>query len=607
MVPLTELGRRLTLREWWRSLERPPEPLTPRQRWMLIGVTLFAAVSRWFALARTPWDWDEVLFMLSLDHFNVAQHRPHPPGFPLYILAAKIIRKFGFGDFHSLQVLSLLGAIAIVPAMFFLCRELRMRFSTSLSAALLLAFFPNVWFYGGGAFSDVPSMTLVIIALALLLVGCRNPNAYLAGATVLAISAGFRPQNLLIGFVPFVMASLFQMRRSVARVVGAVGLLVAIVAISYCIAAYLTGWNDYLYAVRVHQGYIARVDSFRSPTRPPLWRVFDDFFVMPYRAPVINAIIAGLCLIAIARGRAHVLAAIASFGIFSVASWLMLDHFSASRFSIGYAPMIAILAADGLQFLTRRLEPMGAAVIVGIMILWTWPALTVVRPSIAPPVAAVDWIRNHVDRRNATVFVDESMVPYARWYLPEFKLRFIEDLQPPPMWATRQPGYYLREDVSNAPKAENFVRPRGRLWDLVRHRYFEASVRPISDFVVFGTGWYWEEGEGTEAWRWMSSHGELQLPPLSGNARLAFNLYIPLDALRTPPNVVVRLNGNVIDSFRGTREFMNREIVVHARSDAPNLLVFDTDRVITPATEHVSSDTRRLGLRLNSIGWMPER
>src|SRR5439155_25554425 len=132
-----------------------------RERWIVAGATLVAAISRLFALARTPWDWDELLFMQALDRYDVAAHRPHPPGFPLYILAAKIVRKFGFGDFHALQVLSIAAAIAIVPAMFFLCRELRMRFSTSLSAAMLLAFFPNVWFYGGGAFSDVPSMTLV--------------------------------------------------------------------------------------------------------------------------------------------------------------------------------------------------------------------------------------------------------------------------------------------------------------------------------------------------------------------------------------------------------------------------------------------------------------
>jgi hypothetical protein len=593
----------LTLREWWGSLERPPEPLTPRQWLILTGASLLAAVSRWFALARTPWDWDELLFMLSLDHFNVAQHRPHPPGFPLYILAAKVVRKLGFGNFHALQVVSFLGAIAIVPVMFFLCRELRMRFPTALSAAMLLAFFPNVWFYGGGAFSDVPSMTLVVAAFGLLMAGCRSPVAYLAGAVLLAISAGFRPQNLLIGFAPLVIASILQARRSLGRVISAIGLLAAIVAVSYLTAAFLTGWTEYREAVQTHQAYITRVDSFLSPTRPPLWRVFDDFFVMPYHAPLINAIIAALSLIALVRLRPHVLFALSAFGVFSTASWLMLDHFSASRFSIGYAPLIAILAADGLQFVARRLEPLAAAIVVAIMIVWTWPALTVVRPSIAPPVAAADWIRNHVDPRVATLYIDTGMVPFAEWYLPDYKLRFIGETQPPPSWATRQPGYYLREELSGSSHAENFIRPHGRLWDLVRRRYFEVSVRPIAEKVVFGKGWYLEEGEGARAWRWMGGHSELQLPPMPGDAQLRLGLYVPLDALRSEPNIVVRLNGAIIDSFRASRSVINREIVVHPRSDAPNVLVIDTDRVITPASQHLSGDPRTLGLRLNSIEW----
>ena len=48
---------------------------------------------------------------------------------------------------------------------------------------------------------------------------------------------------------------------------------------------------------------------------------------------------------------------------------------------------------------------------------------------------------------------------------------------------------------------------------------------------------------------------------------------------------------------------MTREIVVRARADAPNVLVIDTDRVITPASQHLSGDPRTLGLRLNSIEW----
>ena len=141
----------------------------------------------------------------------------------------------------------------------------------------------------------------------------------------------------------------------------------------------------------------------------------------------------------------------------------------------------------------------------------------------------------------------------------------------------------------------------------MRQRYFEVSVRPIAEVVAFGKGWYWEEGEGPQAWRWMGARGEAALPPMPGNARLTLSLYVPLDALGSPPDIIVRLNGATIDRFRATRSFINRELVVHARSDAPNELVIETDRVITPAAQHLGADTRTLGLRLNSIGWMPAR
>jgi len=141
----------------------------------------------------------------------------------------------------------------------------------------------------------------------------------------------------------------------------------------------------------------------------------------------------------------------------------------------------------------------------------------------------------------------------------------------------------------------------------VRQRYFDVSVRPIAEVVAFGNGWYWEEGAGAQAWRWMAAHSEAKLPPISGNARLSLWFYIPLDALGTAPNVTVRINGATVAQFRAGMNNVKREVVVPARSDAPNELTIDTDRVIVPAAKHLSPDTRTLGLRLNSIGWMPAR
>ena len=77
------------MKEWWRSLGEAPVPLTPGERLTAWIVTLLTAVTRWLALSRSPWDWDEALFMLGLRHFSVPSHHPHPPGFPLFIGTAK--------------------------------------------------------------------------------------------------------------------------------------------------------------------------------------------------------------------------------------------------------------------------------------------------------------------------------------------------------------------------------------------------------------------------------------------------------------------------------------------------------------------------------------
>ena len=570
--------------------------MTPRQRWILAAATILAAASRLLSLPRTPWDWDELLFMLAVDHFDVGLHHPHPPGFPLYIFAAKVIRKLGFGNFHALQVLSVVAAMLIVPAMFFLCRALKMRFSTSLSAALILAFFPNVWFYGGAALSDVPSMVLVIVAVALLVRG-----NLLLGAVALGIAAGFRPQNLLIGFAPLLLAAWREKRRAVV----AAAILAVIVGVSYGGAAWLTGFEAYRRILQEHSAYINSVDSFRAPGRLPLWRLFDDFFVRPYHAPWINAVVtffaAVSVLASIALRRKHVLLALAAFGPFCVMAILFLDHFSVSRFSIGYAPLIALLAADGMALLLRRFEPVAAAALVVMMTVWTWPALAAVRHTVAPPVAAVDWIRNHVDPHGAVVYVHDSLIPYAMWDLPEYQLRCIFDASPPALWM-QEPGLLVREGSSNSIGAQNFIRPHGRLWDLVRQRYFEATVSPIAERVLFGEGWHEEEHEGSEVWRWMAGRSVAQLPPLGGDARLTLTFYVPTDALPAAPKVTIRLNGEMVDRFEGSSPIMQRELVVHARGDVPNELVIETDRVVTPPP----GDPRRLGLRLNSLGWNPK-
>src|ERR1700759_846393 len=188
--------------EWLCSLDTELVPLTRRERSTVVVLAVVTALSRFLALARTPWDWDEMLFCLSLRLYSVYDHRPHPPGFPIYVLLGKIVNRIGVDAFHSFQVVNLICAVALFPLMFAFARELRARTSLAIAAAAFLSFFPNVWFFGGTAFSDIPSLAFVLAAVALLLRGCRSERAYLAGAVMLGLAAGIRAQSLAIGFAP---------------------------------------------------------------------------------------------------------------------------------------------------------------------------------------------------------------------------------------------------------------------------------------------------------------------------------------------------------------------------------------------------------------------
>jgi hypothetical protein len=59
----------------------------------LTAALLFLGLSALFAFTRSHWldDWDSVNFAFGLDDFDVTKHWPHPPGYPVYLAAGKLV------------------------------------------------------------------------------------------------------------------------------------------------------------------------------------------------------------------------------------------------------------------------------------------------------------------------------------------------------------------------------------------------------------------------------------------------------------------------------------------------------------------------------------
>jgi len=588
----------------------PLQPLTRAQRNLVIAATVVVAVTRCLALSRTLWDWDEALFSVAVRSYDVTQHHPHPPGFPLFILAAKAVHLFIRDEFRDVQAVTLLGAIGLFPALFLLARELRFPFFVAVAGALMYAFLPPVWIFGGTAFSDIPSTTLVIAACTLLLRGARDRLALIAGALLLGISVGFRSQNLLIGCVPALYATWSQIRaRAWGTLVAAMSLGAAVVAASYIGAAYASADppHGYLESVANLRAYVHNVDSFLNPGRTPLRALLFDYFVHPMRSGrfvdyIIDAL-AALGLVVTFR-RFGTVMALAMFLPFQLFAWLMLDPFSISRYGTAYLPLYALLAAAGayaVAFYSAHIVIV--AVILTRLIVWTAPAVRTVRSSESPPAAAMNEIvRSHSPQ---SVFVHRSMSPFADYYLASIPTTDVVDERTLPLDPRLASALYVCEAVK--PEGKVYQRPHDALWNIVRQRYFEVTLTTLGRLWRFADGWHDQEGEATNVYRWMKGRSVTYLPVVGTRGRLALQFGIPAPLVHAAPTLTVVLNGRVIDRVRCTTAEMARTWDVAASPDRANELVLSIDRVVNPLRDHLGSDARDLGVRIDRYDWTPVR
>ena len=595
--------------------------MTRRQRWIVAALTVAIAITRIYALSRSLWDWDEALFATGVRSYDVTQHHPHPPGFPLFMLAAKLVHVAVHDEFRAVQAVTLLGAIALFPALFFLARELRFSFFAAAGGAALYAFFPAVWLFGGTAFSDIPSTALVLAACALLLRGNVLP-----GAIVLAISVGFRSQNLLIGCAPALYATWRYLQGAGRRGQGADDVLAAshasaaqppaprplrpaplitaillgaaIVAISYAGAAYASADppHGYLATMAELRKYVHDVDSVFNPGRQPLRALVFEYFVHPIRGGRFDYVVDALAAIGFIASvrRLGTWMALAIFVPFQLFGWLMLDPFSVSRYGTAWLPLYALLAAAGAQLLAvYRLHVAVLAAIVGRLVIWTLPAIRTVRSTDSPPAAAMrDILRQHPRQ---SVYVHRSMSPFSDAYLAaiptvdvlrERDLPFGDNL-------------YVCECVR---PGRVYERPRGALWNIVRHRYFDVTLTTLNRVWRFGDGWHDEEGEGRVVFRWMARRSSAMLPAAGPRARLALTFEIPSPLVPAAPLLTVQLNGRVVDRVRCTAVTTSKWWDVDANANGPNELVLSVDRALKP-----EGDVRELGLRLDDYAWTPLR
>ena len=572
-----------------------------------------AGISRWFAVSKSQLDWDESLFALGVRKYDVALQHPHPPGYPLFMLLAKIVRLAVADDFRSIQIVVVAAAVLLFPATFFLLRELRLNFRVAITGAVITAFLPTVWYYGGTALSDIPALCAVVFASALLLAGARDPRAWIAGMFVAGIAGGIRPLHVAIAAVPAIIGAA-AMRRP-RTIMNGCAVFALVTAASYAGAAMATSnppWG-YLREIGVTTRYIGSTDSFSNATRPPLRELAPRFFVHAHGGGRAGFALIVLAILGLAeatiRRRVSVGIILAMFVPIAIASWMMLDQTAATRYALAYVMLYSVLAAYGIDVLVAIVRnptvrnAIAAAVTITLtlaMIAWTRPALAIVHHQAAPPIAAMQWIRANVPAVGPRLWVDASAGFHAEHELAGYDVHRFDSYDQIPADAYAPGNYCLVDRRTLQPHFHYFSFPRTRLPQIARDMYFESSLIPMNAMIRFGEGWYPEEsdGERTHAWRWMQESSSTLFPPIGSDGILRLKFYLPLDALPRPTKVTVIWNGNVIEQSFCKDSNNDRRYVLPSRAESPNEC-----RILVDQVARLKEDPRLFGLELFSVSW----
>lgn len=208
---------------------------------------LVAAVLVAFLAGHLPWlapaleDIDSTNFALGVRDFDVAQHQPHPPGYPVFTVLAKASTAVAravvpegapstWADAKGLAVWgALLGGLSAIPLFVVFLALDGDRWRAALAAAVALAN-PLLWLTAVRPMSDVPGLAAALAAQALLAAAfaaqrdvaregsgrgmdrdalLRSGRLLVAGALVSGLAIGVRSQNVWLT-LPLLVLVLFD-------------------------------------------------------------------------------------------------------------------------------------------------------------------------------------------------------------------------------------------------------------------------------------------------------------------------------------------------------------------------------------------------------------
>jgi len=185
------------------TVDKHIEQQMSARKWGKIGIILLLLAL--ILLLRLPFHaqyltkWDSCNFAFALEHYDIAGHTPHPPGYPVYILTAFIIN-FIVKDANLAFIIEGILLCWAAAAFIYLTGRMLFGFTTGFFAALLFIVSPASWYLSSAALSYMSDAALISVVLYLAILTHRYPSLRWP-PVIMALSMGLGAGLRVPGFI----------------------------------------------------------------------------------------------------------------------------------------------------------------------------------------------------------------------------------------------------------------------------------------------------------------------------------------------------------------------------------------------------------------------
>jgi len=514
---------------------------------------VLAALALIFALAHLPFlpssleDIDSVNFALGVRDFDVAAHRPHPPGYPVYIALGKFTTALtglvvdgaaSTIEAKALGLVSLIGGVAAVFLLYRVFAALSRNASaasfdvTAFAATAITVCCPLFWYLAVRPMSDLPGLAFALGSQACLMLAWsrQRPGAdgdrrlgpdalaasgrmIVAGAFLAAFAIGVRSQTMWLT-IPLLLLVLFdRIGRGVAGAMLGGGTMFVAGGLLWGIPLLIAsgGLNAYLAALGTQAGedFTSGEMLYTNPSPRAAAFALMRTFVFPWDATALAVVVLALAAVGVAQlllrdrqSLAPVLALVVPYLIFH----LLFQDTSFVRYALPLVPVTAFLAVRGTMLLSAAAVPFAAAAISIAGVAIASPVLVAYAGEASPTVRVLDAM--NAEARNAAPGAVGMHQTFVRPLEAE-DAAFPLQLPAPPRLEWLELGKYWKSGRSETlwfladPVRSDLalIDPKSRQdfidvqWPLVARPAF-GGMRPsaVRWYRMPAPGWFVEEG-----------------------------------------------------------------------------------------------------------------